>query len=292
MADSINNFPQDQADDKVIQLRSTLVAYTMADSVDIASLSLLQADQQADSDLIFPPVTGFTADPVIHSSSRDQADHQVLSKLSLTSINCAHNQEHTSEAVTAVAAVLGTTELLLLIIAEVPTYTRARIRRVSVSWRAAVEKIGYTLEPIGYDCWKYQTIPDIPIYLIGKRFRFCHPNLDLISPTGEEMYERAVTDNMHASVILEFSEELSRHKNQFISHPPITQVLICVSEGIYGERKNGQVASLWVQEGIRIRDLIEYFEKLAVEVNDYNRNWVLLGWTRRITASRTGVIDY
>jgi len=75
------------------------------------------------------------------------ANHQTGSESSSPSITKVQKQQ----SFEATTAVLDTNDLLHMIIAEVPLEYRTAMRGVSKTWKAAVTKIGYTLDPIGYD---------------------------------------------------------------------------------------------------------------------------------------------
>jgi hypothetical protein len=81
------------------------------------------------------------------------ADHEA--DLELSSSSSASVQEY--DDFEATTAVLNTNELLHMIIAEVPLKYR-----ISIIWKAAVTKVGYTLEPSGYrrtDTTGYSGLP-------------------------------------------------------------------------------------------------------------------------------------
>jgi hypothetical protein len=238
MADSINNFPHDQADNRANELDSTSVTNIMADSV---------------SDSISP----------------DQADHQTHPEPLSTSFISAQTdgRGQVFEATHAAETVLGIPELQFLIVAEVPLDCRTSIRRVSKTWEAAVNKVGHTLEPLGYGTiTSFEGVDAdllnlhcVPIYSATEesRRRVLKPN------------RRAGLDNVYLDKIggyfanshgirqlalhLRYPKELIKHKIEFMTDPPVTQVLIC----------GAHFSILRVSGGIRIRDLLECFEKFG-----------------------------
>lgn len=268
MADSVNaNLSHEQADDQAIQLHSTSITNIMADSTNANISSLHRADQQIASELLSTSATNTAADSIIDSFSRDQADHQVNSKLSLTSITTAHHQEqeHTLEAGAAVSAVLGITELLLLIISAVPFGNRISLRRVSKTWHAAVSRVGYTLEPVDYG----GSTPQYSVESGGN----IHAELKLNrSSAGLALRKIPRFISRHhpsvpvkqASLGLYNAKKLYMHENEFITDPPITQVLICENPNRMGVVASGfaGVAILRVRGGIRVGDLLECLKKL------------------------------
>jgi hypothetical protein len=265
MADSVNaNLSHDQADDQAIRLHST--TNIMADSTNANISSLHRADQQIASELLSTSATNTAADSIIDSFSRDQADHQVNSKPSLTSITTAHHQEqeHTLEAGAAVSAVLGITELLLVIISAVPFGNRTSLRRVSKTWHAAVSRVGYTLEPVDYG----GSTPQYSVESGGN----IHAELKLNrSSAGLLKKVPRFISRHHPSVPakqadlgLYDAKKLYMHENEFITDPPITQVLIRENPNRMGVVASGfaEVAILRVRGGIRVGDLLECLRKL------------------------------
>jgi hypothetical protein len=175
---------------------------------------------------------------------------------SATLVNSANVQEY---EVPAVAAVLQTNELLHLIIAEVPREYRTSIRRVSKTWKLAVEKIGYAFQPLGH------ALSDIyarrgsssPLYPAHKGFRF-HPVL----MKGELLntwinIDRECGLRMHYGILwtvnkIDFPEweDLER---EFVANPPVTEV-VSVS---------GLLVIPMMQKpgGIRLGDLMDHVNK-------------------------------
>lgn len=270
MVDSVNtaSISIEQASQQTnLQVPSSPKADTMIDSFKAANLND-NAEHQTKPELPSSPIASITTDSVNNSFLHSQADQNASLELLSTSATITQTQEpgQTLEATTAVAAALGTTELLLLIISEVPLYYRAFICRVSKSWQGAVEKVGYAHEPTDYVCWKGEEIPSIPVQLVKRRFRFCHPEF-------HRQYDEQRYNVRRVSLCLSLSEKFPSLKHEFITHPPITQALICVNEALVGAFGNGQVASLRVRGGIKIGDLLEYLEKLDVEVLLYLSIW-------------------
>lgn len=263
MTDSANaNFPHDQADDEATQMLSTSISSAMDDSITAAHLPLHKADHQSDAEMPATSTADAAADSVNDSFPREQADHQTSPELPSISMISAqtHGKDHAFDATDAAEAVLGIPELLLLIISEVPLNNRTSLRSVSKTWQAAVDRIGHVLEPAGYGCWGIgkAAVPSVPGYLVDMPM-----GLKLNRPSGLALRKiRAITYRDHYGVSgvglgLYNRKKLLMHKQEFITDPPITQVLICANHtSISG------VASLRIRGGIRTRDLLECLEKL------------------------------
>jgi hypothetical protein len=269
MADSVNaNLSHDQADDQAIQLHSTSFTNIMADSTNANISSLHRADHQIASELLSTSATNTAADSIIDSFSRDQADHQVNSKPSLTSITTAHHQEQeqTLEAGAAVSAVLGITELLLLIVSAVPFENRTSLRRVSKMWHAAVSRVGYTLEPVHYG----GSTPQYSVESGGNMYGY-YQTLELnrspaglvLKKEGRMIFGRRFDAVKQVSLGLCNAKKLYMHEHEFITDPPITQVLIDEKLNRMGVVASGFAgAVLRVRGGIRVGDLLECLRKL------------------------------
>ena len=251
MADSVNNFPHVPADNRANELGSTSVTNIMADSV---------------NDIISP----------------DQADHQTHPEPLSTSFISAQTDGHGQafEATHAAETVLGIPELLLLIVAEVPLDCRTSIRRVSKTWEAAVNKVGHTLEPLGYG-----TITSFECVDAGLLNLHCVPMYPVTEESRRRMLKpnrRAGLDNVYMDRIGEYfanshgirqlaihlllPKKLIKHINEFMTDPPVTQVLIC----------GAHFSILRVSGGIRIGDLLECFEKFGPSC--FLENYLEFGW--------------
>lgn len=270
MADSVNaNLSHDQADDQAIQLHSTSFTNIMADSSNANISSLHRADQQIAFELVSTSATNTAADSIIDGFSRDQADHQVNTKLCLTSITTAHHQEleQTLEAGAAVSAVLGITELLLLIISAVPFGNRISLRRVSKTWHAAVSKVGYTLEPVDYG----GSIPKYSVESGGNYSTVLKLNRSsaglAIKKKGSIIprYPFFGSAARQVSLGLYNAKKLYMHEHEFITDPPITQVLICQKTRVVASGFAGAI--LRVRGGIRVGDLLECLRKLEPDLS-------------------------
>jgi hypothetical protein len=204
-------------------------------------------------------VRNTTADSVSDSISRDQADHQSHPEPLSTSITSAqiHGQKQAFQATHAAEAVLGIPELLLLIIDEVPLDYRTSIRRVSKTWETAVNKVGHTLEPLGYgtmvshqganiDWLNVHCVPISPITEQSRR-RVLKPNrraglcnlrlrIFVSTPYSFNSIQQLYLEQRHRKKFI-------KHKNEFMTDPPITQALV-------------ELAILRVPAGIRIGDLL------------------------------------
>jgi hypothetical protein len=74
------------------------------------------------------------------------------------------NSASTSNTSGAATAVFAVPELLFLVLEAVLRRRRTSLRQVSKSWRAAVMKLGYVIEPIGYLLIPDFLRPWLPLY--------------------------------------------------------------------------------------------------------------------------------
>jgi hypothetical protein len=292
------HFPHDQADHQAMQLRSTPIPNTMDDPVDAAHSSLHKADHQSYAEMPATSTADAAADSVNDNFPRDQADHQTGPELPSTSMTStqAHGQEHAIDATDAAETVLGIPELLLLIISEVPLNNRTSLRPVSKTWQAAVEMIGHVLEPAGYGCWgiSFDSFPSVPGYLVesggGEFMGLKHNGSSGLPLKKVHAYNFHRSDYAAKTVGLGLynRKKLLMHENEFITYPPITQVLICAKHTgrWYSGIRDRGVASLRVRGGIRIRDLLECLEKLDPTLTRtclHARYYVRFAWQSRGT---------
>jgi hypothetical protein len=222
------------------------------------------------------------ADSVNDGFSHDQVNHQTNPTPTLASLTSAqtHAQEQMLEAGPTVSAVLGITELLLLIVAAVPLDRRASIRRVSKTWQAAVNKIGYVLEPAGYTL-------DSPSYLAESQLKPNHFSglalkmqwsFIMIPGQSGPGFPCLKEDRLG----LYNAKKLYMHQREFITNPPITHVTMCGP----GAPVSAGVASLRVPEGIRVGDLLECLKKLDPFLSRYQlhkKYYVRFAWQLRGT---------
>ena len=204
-----------------------------------------------------------------------QANHQADTKSSSSSTTSAQNHQ----SFEATTAVLDTNELLHLIIVEVPRKCRPSIRGVSKTWKAAVTKVGYTLEPSGYAPFYYQS-QHFPLPLVSREEAF---KINPVFGTTENMLQEASTlrdengeslECYQRSVPCDDSELLGR-RHEFVTNPPVTQVEMTVGWwGPYAE----QSAILRVSGGIRIRHLLDYPNKMLPPKRcGYHHLWWSIG---------------
>lgn len=180
--------------------------------------------------------------------------------------NFSHDQEPSHEAGDTVSAALGITELLLPIFSAVPLEKRTSIRPVSKSWQAAIERVGHALEPIGYhQCRFGGTWVDFePAYQTQYHMSFNGRCL------GSRHYSaQAASPSFKTSVTTEFlnlsnMEDFAKCRRKFTTIPPITQVVMPTRSVEDGAFEDGRVAILRVRGGIRVEDVLEYFEKLKL----------------------------
>jgi hypothetical protein len=201
------------------------------------------------------------------SSSRKQQDRSQQANTDTSSSSTAHAGPQTFEATTAV---LDTNELLHLIVSAVPSEHRTALRRVSKNWQAAVLKIGHVFEPIDYDecpygddfARKFDYYGYGPVYALENEFAL-HPMLRCRS----HMHNDGIDPDYDWSHLLDFVRdfsltELTAWRHEFITDPPLSQLMIHAGASEVEVSVNGQVATLRVREGIRFGDLLEYFGKL------------------------------
>jgi hypothetical protein len=205
------------------------------------------------------------AGPDNASFPHEHQDQSQQANTDTTSSSIAHAEPQTFEATTAV---LDTNELLHLIISAVPREYRTSLRRVSKNWQAAVLRIGHVFEPIDHDHYLYDWAVADGFYGLGSVYALedkfaLNPVLRCSSRTHDSRdpdYELSHDVDFVTGLSL---TELTGRKHQFISDPPMSHLMIH-AEKTYerGEVVDCHVANLCVRGGIRIGDLIEYFEKL------------------------------
>jgi hypothetical protein len=206
------------------------------------------------------------------------ANHQTDSKPSPPSITNIQQQQ----SFEATTAAMDTNELLHMIIAEVPLEYRTAIRGVSKTWKAAVTKVGYTLDPIGYDN-RYPENLHLPMIQLEPH-NYVLANNPLTSQLKIYSCSSKDKDNRHERMCYYHSlkcepsfhrksEELFwivpsivGHEHEFITNPPVTQVTIAVTW------RQEEGAILRIPGGIRMGDLVGTASKLIQ--NDENLNHV------------------
>jgi hypothetical protein len=202
------------------------------------------------------PATGAT------SFSHEQQDQNQKANPDTSSSSTAHVEPQTFQATTAV---LDTNELLHLIISAIPREHRTVLRIVSKNWQAAVLRVGHVLEPI-YHYWSLCDL-DVendnyglgPVYALEDELAL-NPVIDCISRTYDDGVEPDYESSYLVTFIKDFSlAELAGRKQEFITDPPLSQLLI--ASGRF-EGGGTQVAVLCERGGIRIGDLLEYFGRL------------------------------
>jgi hypothetical protein len=220
-------------------------------------------------------------------------DHQTDSEHPSTSPTSTQEQEkeqeQTPEATATVTRALCTLDILTLVIWEAPLRSRASFRQVSRLWKDAVDRA--TLKPVSYDCWKSEVVPSVPIYRIDqddgelRLNRYSGLTRRMLRPkiTRTKGLARAHTPIEPRRIVLRLNdlEMLIMHEHEFMTHPAITQALVCAhSKSFVGSRSiEEQVAILRMPGGIRIRDLVECFEKFGLS-RDYHGYYVRFAWQR------------
>jgi hypothetical protein len=221
----------------------------------------------------------------IHVAHQTDSEHPSTSPTSTREQE--KEQEQTPEATTAAARALYTLDILILVISEATLRDRASFRQVSKLWKDAVDRA--TLKPVSYDCWKSEVIPSVPIYRIDqddgelRLNRYSGLTRRMLRPkmTRTKGLARTHTPIGPRQIVLRLDdlEMLIIHEHEFMTHPAVTQALVCAhSKSFVGSRSiEEQLAVLRVPGGIRIRDLVECFEKSGLS-RDYHANYVQFAW--------------
>jgi hypothetical protein len=239
----------------------------MAHSSNTTNLTLDQS-QQADADaspapldihsVLHQPPTN--ADTMTISGEPELAHDQskrAVEDTSPASVQGANVQKYESPAI---AAVLQTNELLHLIIAEVPREHRTSIRRVSKSWKLAVEKIGYAFDPLKHalsDVFACRD-PLSPLHPCHMGFRFHpaltegehHPTWIYIDRGGEKKLHYGIFWTMNR---IDFSRWAGLER-EFVVSPPVTELV--------SWSKEFRQAMTQVLGGIRFEDLMDHINKV------------------------------
>jgi hypothetical protein len=205
------------------------------------------------------------------SSSHKQQDQSQGANPNALSPSTANAEPPSFEATTAV---LDTNELLHLIISAVTREHRTSLRRVSKNWQAAVLNIGHVFEPIYHNWYLHDSAAEKGFYGLGPTYTL--ENGFALNPTtwsGSRTHD-SVDPDYELSYLLYFAKnlslaELTRRKREFITDPPLSQVMIHAGRF---ECEESQVAVLRVRGGIRIGDLLEYFGKLNYMAPTFSRS--------------------
>jgi hypothetical protein len=234
-------------------------------------------------------LTNTMTDYFSHNHVAHQTDSEHPSTSPTSTQEQEKEQEQTPEAIITVTRALGTLDILILVISEAPLRERAAFRQVSRLWKDAVDIA--TLKPVSYDCWKSEVIPSVPIYRIdqddgelrlnrysGLTRRMLRPKM---TRTKGLAWTHTPIGPRQIVLRLDDLEMLIIHEHEFMTHPAITQALVCAhSKNFVGSRSiEEQVAALRVPGGIRIRDLVECFEKFGLS-RDYHAYYVRFAWQR------------
>jgi hypothetical protein len=217
----------------------------------------------------------------------DSQDHTLSTSLTVDNesslSSSASVQKHQSFESTT--AVLDTNELLHMIIAEVLLEYRPAIRVVSTIWKAAVTKVGYTIETSGYRKIGYSDSYDRAIPMVSSTATI---DVNPAFPKEDAEFFNNKSDYEMRSVFLRRRQgqppkrkvafrrvggrpgrapeyyrarvptdlETVGHEHEFIVNPPLTQVHMGVA------RVGLDPAILRVRGGIRVRDLVECSKKM------------------------------
>jgi len=219
--------------------------------------------------------------------SHDHVDHQTETNSDHPSTSTTSTQEQSPEATTAVERVLGPFDVLLLVISEAPLRERTSIRLVSKAWRYAVDRLA--LKPVGYDCWKSEAVPSVPIYRIdpddGELRLNCYSGLarHMLRPNMARTkgFTRTHMPIGPRQVVLRLEDlqTLIMYEHEFMTHPVITQALVCAHSKEFVGLSEESVAVLRVPGGIRLGDLLECFEKFNLTC-DHHVYYVRFAWQR------------
>jgi hypothetical protein len=156
------------------------------------------------------------------------------------------------------AAVLQLPELLHMIISEVPRENGTSLRRVSKQWQATIVKVGYALEPLEQiEDPPTDLGPGQPTYPLQVSFKpsplsIGDSQMLLIGPNYSFEESRPMVHRVEFHPFPSVAE-LREKGNQFITDPPLTQVLVHKFRTYPG-------VPLKVSGGIWIRDLAECFQ--------------------------------
>jgi hypothetical protein len=206
-------------------------------------------------------------DNIIMSNDQTQPANHQADLESIPSSSAAVQKYQSFEATTAV---LDTNELLHMIIAEVPLQHRTSLLQISKTWNAAVIKIGYTLQPSGYHTdhpsqlvpgyspfdyrfthltllnfsrWGFPDLPmfsSVAAFVINPLLPGYTTNDDPKAFDAASLFRplRLITPTLdeyrvcYQGFVL-FASETVGHEHEFITSPPLTQVMLSV--GLFGE---------------------------------------------------------
>jgi hypothetical protein len=225
--------------------------------------------------------------------------HQTSPGLPSTSMTSAqtHGQEHALDAASAVETVFGITELLLLIVSEVPIYERILLRQVSKRWQDVIENEEVdVLEPIGYECDPHGTgsMQGLPVYLVESKNVTMRPNFNAgFTRSLLRNYESThLASAQHVrQVVLRLKDwdQLVRHRTEFITDPPVKQVMVRCTVRELTALEEGPRTVVRVRQGIRVGHLLAYFERFNQGVTDYH---VRFAWKRKLDDGETLVTTW
>lgn len=205
-------------------------------------------------------ITNFANNSTKINIPHDEVDHRTNPENASTS-----TQEQEPEATTIAtsgSSALNVPEILRLMIKQVPPQDRTSIRRVSKAWQAAVEDqtAGHTLKPVGYDCWMYERVPSVPVYLVESQDCELRPNCysGLIrvvlrklsrSSTHPWRHDTTTRPNHNGQDVLRLRNKktLICNQHESITHPPVTQVVACINPKGSTEIGDERAASLRVE---------------------------------------------
>lgn len=214
-------------------------------------------------------------------SSSPVEQHNVASTSEISAV--MSEAESAAQNIHATTKVLGTDELLLLILESVPVHDRLPLLRVSKKWNSIASSIGYVVEPAatGIDLCNDSSDMCIfrfppPRYAIDGTIRI-NPAINS-SATAISFHQRKksrlesiqygnrVLRHMGATVILESILDPSRLRSiqhEFITSPPTTMVLLGIGIQIFGTCGDHTFAAILRENtGIRIGHLLDSFARM------------------------------
>lgn len=228
------------------------------------------------------------------SSSVEQQDITSTSGLPTTKLEA----EFAAQDGNATTKVLATDELLLLVLESVPVHDRLPLLRVSKKWNSIASSIGYVVGPIAgleLDDEKpslFKSGAPGPRYVIESTMRV---NPAINSSAASVSFLDSITFMMDGlkyahqrlplvgvTVVLESvddSTKLLSERNEFITSPPITMIMVGSRFPISDvslDEYHAVTAILREDTGIRIGHLLDTFEKMRaspLQVHQQDPRW-------------------
>jgi hypothetical protein len=173
-------------------------------------------------------------------------------------VNNSHQSPTTSPLIDAIDCVFETNELLHQLLSDVPVECRHRLRRVSKAWNSVLLSIGCALKPTAL--YSPSENNSCPVYVTNTTIRLNPTLTDARVPSY--LYTRDLP--LEPKYITFADNDLTdramlfQKRNEFVTAPPITMM------GLGADIRDwlGSVAILRVKGGIRVGDLLEFFDKI------------------------------